>query len=155
MFRCSSRFGIPDYQQPGGCEFFEMDGELLIGPVGNPADQRYHTFVETFAAIHYREESDTWEVIDTEGLTSIYGRSEARIGVGGRTSRWFLVEVTNSYDQSISVAYESFGNLGVLYPSEIAYGRRRVRFAYSTREDPIYEFRDGVETRSTRRMTEG
>lgn len=151
---CSGRFGV---RSTPGCNRYELDGQLLVGPtVANGSI--FHTAVESFSRIIHRAD-DSWEVTTPEGRVSVYGKTaSSRIIAGGATVRWLLSEVRDPFDQAvISFEYAAHGDKGTLYPERITYGpagTREITFLYETRPDSVYEFSNGVEQARTQRLSE-
>lgn len=135
--QCSVRFGVPDY---ANCPKYELDGQLLTY---DPAEQRYHPFVETFQRILKKTSPvEHWEVTSTNGTIRRYGQSEAsRVrsgGTSGDIARWLLDEVEDTFGNKITILYDSKGDVGTRYPVEVVYanGERKVAFEYEGARTP-------------------
>ena len=166
--RCSSRFGVPRSQV--GCAAYEINGQLLIESLPPPPGFReFRTAVESFQRIRFYPsgiDANTWEAVTTDGTVSRFGvghtvNTPSRIQAGGgvepeKTVIWKLTSQQDVFGNQVLFTYASLGDPGMLYLNSISYANdaRRVEIAYSTRPDPIRDFRGGVLTEITHRGTE-
>jgi RHS repeat-associated protein len=152
---CSIRFGVPRY---AGCERFELDGQVLVGPDDEGA---YHTFDESFSLINrFGSGVNThWRAVSTEGTEMVFGRTpNGRVEAFGGVAEWNVSRIEDVFGNRIELEYvsASSGSEGNSKPSRITYarGHREVLFAYESRPDRSVSFRGGLRRSMTTRLRE-
>ncbi len=178
--RRSARFGTPRYDDAAGSpDRFEFDGVLLVehpDQVNHPGE--YRTLQESFARITRTPggSDDHWLVEFPNGRKARFGTSQqARIRKGGSTDpegdsgpigRWLLSELEDAHGNITRFEYDRSTDIGTAYPKAIRYSfrgtpgtlvggtERRIEFDLEARDDPIYGFPAGLETRISKRVKE-
>ena len=151
--RCSLRKGVPGTP---GCEEYELDGELLVGP-----DQvgAYHTLIETFSRIRPLPDG-SWELTQTDGrIRSLW--QDGRQSDPTRTEKPYggcWPQVERSWTEiGLRSTTTRLGDVGTLYPREIRYGlagTRKIELLYQPRPDPIFDHPGGIERSVSQRLYE-